>query len=253
MKIASLCIILSLMLAGITAGAQTAASGNAAPEPVAPQASTASASAPPAAASQKRLYQLIEGDVIEVRFFFDPELNEQTQIRPDGRVSLQLIGEVEAAGKTVEDLSRILETAYAKELKKPRITVSVRSYAAQKVYVMGEVVRPGIVNMPGKMSVLEALGEAGGIKNTGNRKSVVVVRKGPDGKPYAHKVALRQGGDYSADAGMKLEPYDIVMVPESKVARVDRWVDQYLKQTNPTTMVLGFSYALNNPTSFVPF
>jgi polysaccharide export outer membrane protein len=132
--------------------------------------------------------------------------------------------------------------------------VQVRSFASQKVYVTGEVVRPGIIGLPGEMTLIAAIGEAGGIKPTGNVKSVVLIRKGPDDRPEARKIVLRDGNKLTADAGLLLRPYDIVLVPETKIARLDRWVDQHIRQLIPGNMVLGFSYILNNAGgSLVPF
>lgn len=206
------------------------------------------------ATAAKELYRLAAGDVVEVRFFFDPELNEQVQIRPDGRISMQLIGEVEMAGKTVQEISRELERAYSQHLKSPTVSVQVRSFATQKVYVTGEVVRPGIISMPGELALVAAISEAGGVKPTGDVKSVVLIRKGPDDRPEARKIVLRDGGKLTADAGLLLRPYDIVLVPETKIARLDRWVDQHIRQLVPGNLVLGFSYVLNaNASTLIPF
>ncbi len=204
----------------------------------------------------KDLYRLSAGDVIEIRFFFDPELNETVQIRPDGRMSLQLIGELEIAGKTVEEVSQGLEQAYLKHLKSPRVNVHVRTFAAQKVYVTGEVVRPGVIMMPGELTLMAAIGEAGGIKPTGNVRSVVLIRKGPDDRPVAREVALSRGSKLTEDAELVLRPYDIIMVPETKITKLDRWVDQHVKQLNPGILMLGFTYVLHTPgttSNFVPF
>lgn len=233
--------VLAVAAAAQNAGAQTAEA------PAAGKPQTASAA--------KELYRMAAGDVVEIRFFFDPELNEQVQIRPDGRISMQLIGEVKLEGKTVEEVSRELERAYSQHLKSPTVLVQLRSFASQKVYVTGEVLRPGIIGLPGEMTLLAAISEAGGIKPTGNVKSVVLIRKGPDDRPEARKIVLRDGNKFTADAGLLLRPYDIVLVPETKIARLDRWVDQHIRQLIPGNMVLGFSYVLNNAGSgsLIPF
>ncbi len=204
----------------------------------------------------KDVYRLFAGDIIEVRFFFQPELNEEVQIRPDGHISLQLVGEVQMAGRTAEEVSRMLERAYAPQLKDPCVSVKVRTFAAQKVYVSGEVVHPGVISMPGGLTVLTAIGEAGGIKPTGKSSSVVLIRKGPDERPMSRKISLRGGGKPTAEAALVLQPYDIIIVPPTNITRLDRLVDQYIKQLDPGNIVLGFSYVLHMPTtapSFVPF
>lgn len=201
-------------------------------------------------------YRLFPGDVVELRFFFNPELNDQVQIRPDGRISMPLIGEVAMAGKTIPELLQELRQAYAPHLKNPQINLQVRSFSAQRVYVTGEVVRPGIVNMPGPLTLIAAIGEAGGIKPTGNAKSVVLVRKVQEDIPQKRKITIFAEGKPTRDAGLLLRPFDIVMVPESKITQVDRWVDQHIKQLNPGNLVFGFEYILKNPTAtstVIPF
>ena len=93
-------------------------------------------------AENQGAYRLVPGDVIEIRLFYNPELNEQVQIRPDGRVSLQLIGEVGVAGQTISEATAYLSKAYLKEVRVPGLTLQVRAFGAQKIYVTGEVNRP---------------------------------------------------------------------------------------------------------------
>jgi protein involved in polysaccharide export with SLBB domain len=187
-------------------------------------------------------YQLRPGDSIEVRFFFNPELNEQVQIRPDGRVSFQLIGEAELAGSSTEEATQRLETLFKKELSTPRISIQVRGYAEQKAYVTGEVYRPGMIPLVGEMSVHTALSEAGGIKPTGNRKSVALVRRGDDGRPVMYKLQLESGGQLTEQASAMLRPFDVIMVPETKVQHLNRWVNQYIKDMSPANLMIGFTY-----------
>ncbi len=205
----------------------------------------ADASQANSADSQRTVFRLSSGDLIELKFFYDPELNDKIQIRPDGRIQLPLVGDVEFAGKSVEEASKQLEELYAKYLKTPRISIQVREYAGQKVYVTGEVVRPGLVNLWGDLTLIDAIGEAGGIKLTGNKNSIVLIRKGDDGKPVMRKLALQaSNGALSNDVNIMLQPYDVVMVPETGIARVDRWVDQYFRQLNPNVSA-GFTYLIH--------
>jgi polysaccharide export outer membrane protein len=188
-------------------------------------------------------YLLAAGDVIELHFFYNPELNQKVQIRPDGRVSLPLIGEVELANKSVPAAIKDLETGYAKNLTTPSINLQIVSYANQKVYVGGEVQRPGPFSMPGQLTVLDAVMEAGGIKHTGKTTEVLLIRNNGSSGLVMHSISLRnQHGTVSDAARTILQPFDVVLVPESKIARADRWVDQYLKQLNPASLSGGFTY-----------
>jgi protein involved in polysaccharide export with SLBB domain len=191
-------------------------------------------------------FRLSPGDAIEVRLFFNPELNETVQIRPDGRISLHVAGEVMLAGKTIPEGIATLEELYRKEVRTPRVLIQVRSFAARKIYVTGEVLRPGLFNIAGPMTLLEAISEAGGVKNTGDRQLAVLIRKGDDGKPLGRRVPLFQKGLVSPDASTPLRPFDVVMIPESKIARVDRWVDQHIRQLIPINASAGFTYLVQS-------
>jgi polysaccharide export outer membrane protein len=203
-------------------------------------------SAQVAASGEDQAYRLVPGDVIELRMFYNPELNEQVQIRPDGRISLQLIGEVQIAGKTIHEAVAMLEELYVKDVRSPRLIIQVRSFAGQKVYVTGEVVRPDLLNLPGPMTVFEAIGEAGGMTHVGDRNLVILIRKGPDGKPQGKRLFLHKGTALTADAATLVRPFDVIMVPESKVAHVDRWVDQHIRQMIPFGTNAGFSYIITS-------
>lgn len=165
---------------------------------------------------------------------------------------MRFVGEVELSGHTVEEATKMIEERFSQYLKDPKVSIQIRGYAAQKVYVSGEVERPGVVVLPGDMTLLAAIGEAGGVRRTGTTKNVVLIRKGLDNLPHARKVALMRGGKPSAEAALLLRPYDMILVPESGVARLDRWVDQYLRKTNPINLSMGFSYIFNQ-TGFLTF
>jgi polysaccharide export outer membrane protein len=187
-------------------------------------------------------YLLSPGDVVDVQFFYNPELNQKVQIRPDGRISLSLVGDVELARKTVPAAVRELEIAYKNILKTPSISLQIEGYAAQKVYVGGEVARAGTVSMPGELTVLQALMEAGGPLHSASSKELVLIRRDDQGIPSMRKLSIR--GDKSSPSEImttRLRPYDIILVPESRVSKVDRWVDDYLRKMDPAFLTAGFN------------
>src|SRR5512146_3149049 len=87
-------------------------------------------------------YQIQVGDEIEIKFLYNPEMNERLPVRPDGRISLQFVKEILVVGQTPRELGDLHTQKYAAELKRPDVTVIVRSFGAQKVFVDGEVSRP---------------------------------------------------------------------------------------------------------------
>jgi polysaccharide export outer membrane protein len=197
--------------------------------------------------AQERDYRMNAGDVIDVRLFYNPELNEQQiTIRPDGRVELQLIGDFEMAGKTTRQASKALEQLYLKTLTTPSVTIQVRTFAMNRIFVTGEVPKPGLVNLSGPLSVITALGEAGGISTKGNRSRVVLIRRTESGSAERHLVDLYDHGKPTLEASSMLKPFDVILVPEARIARLDRWVDEYLKQLSPANLVVGFQYLMQS-------
>ena len=98
---------------------------------------------------------LAPGDVIEIKFFYTPELNEIQTVRPDGKLALQLVGEVEVQGKTPAELREELLRLYASQLKDPEIAVMSRLLQNRRVFVGGQVNAPGVIPMPGELTLLE--------------------------------------------------------------------------------------------------
>jgi polysaccharide export outer membrane protein len=187
-------------------------------------------------------YRLQVGDQLDIKFFYNPELNEQVTIRPDGRISLQLAHEIMVAGLRAAELTDLLTKKYATEVKRLEITVIVRSFA-QKVYVDGEVAKPGMLSLIGYMTVLHSISQAGGVIDSARTTEVIVIRRGPDNKPLAITVNLNKaidGTDMSQD--IVLRPFDIVYVPKSPIANVNKWVDLYIRRNLPISISTGFGY-----------
>ena len=179
------------------------------------------------------------GDTVEVKFAYTPRFNETQTISPEGTVSLQLIGEVRAAGKNRAQLRRELVNRYSALLVKPDITVLARKQVQRRVYVAGEVMKPGFVDMPGPMTVLQALMEAGGPSmRTATTRHIVIIRQ-KNGQEYGCAVDLRGTLEGNVSQPFFLQPLDVVYVPRSGITKVNQWVDQYINKVVPQT---GFSY-----------
>jgi len=179
-------------------------------------------------------YRIAVGDQLDIKFFYNPALNEQVVVRPDGRISLQLVPEIVARGLTPAALTKLLTDHYSKELRQPRLTVIVRGFGSQQVYVDGEVGTPGMVPILGPMTALQAISEAGGMTETARSSEVIIIRRGAVNTPLAFQVDLqkaRNGTDLSQD--ISLAPFDIIFVPRSRVANVNVWMDQYIRQNIP--------------------
>jgi protein involved in polysaccharide export with SLBB domain len=188
-------------------------------------------------------YRIQVGDQLDIKFFYNPELNEQVTVRPDGRISLQLVREIIASDLTPAQLTDLLTQKYATNLQRPEITVIVRSFGSQRVYVDGEVAKPGIVPLVGFVTVLQAISQAGGLKDAARRGEVIVIRHGTANKPIALTVNIEKvidGTDMRQDIALK--PFDIVYVPKSPIANVNVWVDLYVRKNLPISISSGFGY-----------
>lgn len=164
-------------------------------------------------------YVIKPDDELSIKFFFNPELNEENLVvRPDGRISLQLVHEVEAANLTALQLTSLLEKRYKGQLKNPEIAVIVRSVKEHShVYLDGEVNSPGVVELVGSLSVLEAISRANGFKtDTAKKDEVIVMRQDQNGQTFVIKLdiaAALSGKDLNQN--INLHPYDFVQVPRS--------------------------------------
>lgn len=192
-------------------------------------------------------YAIQPGDELDIKFFYNPELNEKVIVRPDGMISLQLVDEVEAAWKTPAELDKFLTEQYARELRKPMVTVLVRSFKGQRIFVGGEVNNQGLIELPPGMTAIQAVFQAGGLKETAQPGEALIIRKGSQNEPIPIRVNLASVDADSAGADFELQPDDIVYVPKSAIAKANKFVKQYISDLFLYRGVsLGFGYEVNN-------
>jgi polysaccharide export outer membrane protein len=116
-------------------------------------------------------------DVLVVVFWKEKDLSGEVVVRPDGKISLPMLNDVPAAGLTPEQLAKVVEKVAIKYVRDPGATVIVKAINSRKVYVVGEVGRPGTFPLANEMTVLQAIAEAGGFLEHADKGDVVVVRK----------------------------------------------------------------------------
>ena len=142
-------------------------------------ADTKAAAQPPSAAPD---YRLGAGDKLRIEVYKDPQLSQSVQVRPDGKITLPLVGDIEATGRTPLELRDTITRSLKEYMTNPVVTVIVVEATAAMVYVMGEVNHPGTVNMQGgPLTVLQALAMAGGLKDFADEKNIKILRKSPTG------------------------------------------------------------------------
>jgi len=185
-------------------------------------------------------YRIYPGDVLDVTAPSAPELNRTVTVEPDGRISLPLIGVVMAADRTVPDLAQMLTQIYAGQLVRPEIDVDVKTATPLRVFVGGEVGKPGVYDMPGDINALQAVILAGGFTPNARTSQVVVIRRGPGGRAMLRTVDLHNAVFRAslADA-IPLRRLDVIYVPRTGLASLGFMV-QALRNIVP----IQFSYAI---------
>ncbi len=186
-------------------------------------------------------YHLQPGDRLEITFYRNPELDEEVVVRPDGKISLPFVDDVMAAGRTPAELDAELTRRYTGELATAEVTVIVTEFAGHRVFVGGEVGTQGALPISGRLTLYQAIQEAGGFLPTAHRSQVVVVRRGDDGARISRTVnlhAVQKGSDLAAD--VYLAPYDVVWVPRSAIADVNLFVEQVFRENWPIEPNISF-------------
>jgi len=140
-----------------------------------------------------------------------------------------------AKGKTAAELQHELLDLYGPHLTDPQIAVIARSFYTHRVFVGGQVMKPGVVQMPGEMTALEAIMEAGGFDvRAAERKNVIVIRYA-DGRRYVYKLDLKRAVAGNETEPFYLQPRDIVHVPRTGIAKLNQWIDQHINKIIPDT------------------
>ena len=179
-------------------------------------------------------YRMTVGDRVGVRFFFYPAYDVTVMVRPDGMVTIPLVGEIKAEGMTPSELEAIVRARYAQLLAEPEVSVILLEFADQRVFVFGEVNNPGAYDLKGSATVLDAVAEAGGITYNGRNDSVILIRQQPDGVFAGTRVNLEDLLAGRSAESVFLSAGDVVYVPMTFIAKIDVFVDQFFAKLTPT-------------------
>jgi polysaccharide export outer membrane protein len=196
----SLCV---LTLGSATSPQSGAPSGSPAPVPPVRPVTDRDATSPD--------YRLVAGDKLRIEVYKDPQLSQNLQVRPDGKITLPLLGDVAAAGETPTALREKITVGYKEYMTNPVVTVIVVEAQPQTVSVMGEVNNPGVQPLKYPMTVIDALAIAGGFKDFANTKNIMIKRTTAAGVQtikFDYKKAIN-----SDSRPMYLQPGDVIIVP----------------------------------------
>ncbi len=156
-------------------------------------------------------YRIGLEDVVDVAVWRDADLSRVVPVRPDGFISLPMVGELKADGKTPKELEVEIAEALRQYVQDPRVTVIVREVNAPRVFVTGEVVRPGMYPMRGHVTVLQALALAGGFSDFADKRNIRIIRR--DGKSAVVSYADLVTDVDDQRSAVWLAPGDTVVVP----------------------------------------
>jgi polysaccharide export outer membrane protein len=158
-------------------------------------------------------YLIVADDLLSIVFWRDKDMSADVVVRPDGRISLPLLNDVQAAGLTPDQLRAELMKAAAKFVADPNATVVVKEIRSRKVFITGNVMKPGTFPLTGEMNVLQLIALAGGLQEYADSKNILIMRKeGAQSQAFKfnYKDVTKQK---NVEQNISLKPGDTVIVP----------------------------------------
>jgi polysaccharide biosynthesis/export protein len=158
-------------------------------------------------------YKIGPLDVLKIDVWKEEQLTRTVPVRPDGKITLPLLNDVQAAGLTPQELSAVISEGLKKFINSPQVTVSVSEINSRRIYVTGEVLRPGAFALLPGMTVLQALASSGGFTQFAREKRIYVLRtiNGKETKyPFNYKDAI---DGKKPEQNVQLQPGDVIVVP----------------------------------------
>ena len=170
-------------------------------------------------------YRLQPGDVLEVQFRYSPEFNQQVTVQPDGYISLEIGGDLKVAGMTIEQTRQTILKQASKRLQDPVATIVLKEFQRPYFVVAGEVAQPGKIEMRERVTAIQAIMLAGGMKETAKSSQVVVFRKINSDVAEVKLLnlkSIRRTSDLEND--LTLQAGDMVFVPRDKISKIERFM-----------------------------
>jgi protein involved in polysaccharide export with SLBB domain len=179
-------------------------------------------------------YRIETGDTIQIRYTFHPEMNQEEVVRPDGKVTATMVGDINVVGMTTAELAQLLIKRTSDRLRDPEVVVEVTRFNEKTVYVGGEVGRPGIIPYRRGLSPLQAILAAGGFRDTARLDSIILVRAdGQENDFISRKINLEEVIVDGSKEPIALAPHDVIFVPKTPIANANVWVRQYITDLVP--------------------
>ncbi|MEM7662923.1 MAG: polysaccharide biosynthesis/export family protein [Pseudomonadota bacterium] len=190
---------------------------------------------------------LAPGDQLEIIVHSAPELSRTVTVGPDGLFRMPYSPPILAAARTVDEVRAGVQSAMATELNDPDIDVLLAGTQSQRIFVGGEVTSPGMFDMPGQIDPLQAIIMAGGVTDTGNARTVVLMRRMPGGEVKSAVFDIKAGVyDPSLADWSPLRRFDVVYVTRKAIADQNLFVRQYIRDALPIDFSLFYDIAGND-------
>jgi len=173
-------------------------------------------------------YRISNGDLLIIKVWQNPDLQDEVIVRPDGMISFPLIGDVQATGLTISGFREDVTLRLKEFIKYPQVSVSIKNFGGKRVIILGQVKSPGVYSLTGRQTVLEGIGLAGGFTEHAVEKSVMLIKGGfanPEPRRLDLNKALKKAqiGD-----NVVLESEDMIYVPRKFIKDVNYFLDQFL-------------------------
>jgi polysaccharide biosynthesis/export protein len=179
-----------------------------------PSAESSTADVHTATKPHDAAYLIGSSDVLAITVWKEPEISKSVQVRPDGKISLPLVGELQAAGRTPLQLEQDIASKLKTYITNPDVNVIVQQINSEKFNILGRVARPGSFPLTGATTVLDAIAIAGGFQDFAKQKGVYILRQNPGGSqtriPFNYKDVVK--GKHP-EQNIKLQSGDTVVVP----------------------------------------
>ena len=179
-------------------------------------------------------YRIEPGDTLQIRYPFHQEMNQDELVRPDGKVTATMLGEIMVAGMSTSDLEALLRERTSHRLRNPEVTVMVSRLSDKSVFVGGEVGKPGVVPYRLGLSPLQAVIASGGFRDTARVDSVILIRTGGEADTFvSRKLNLAEVVTQGTKEPIYLAPQDVLFVPRTAIADANLWVRQHITDLIP--------------------
>jgi polysaccharide export outer membrane protein len=185
------------------------------------------------ALNDSKHYVIQSGDELQISFYLSPEFDRDVIVSPDGKIALEVAGDLQARGLTPEQLANELDEHYLSELRNPQASVFVKNSPSRRVYVEGQVSHAGAFELEAGMTALQAVAAAGGVTDSAASGEAVLIRRDACGQPQGMVVNLAAADGGKSIDDVALMPSDVIVVPRSAIANVDLFVHQYIQGVMP--------------------